>query len=209
MSPVALTFDDGPHPQWTPAVLDALAEASVTATFFIQGDRLLARPGLARATVAEGHSVQAHCDRHRSHHQLSKAEITADLDRLLHAMRTAGLPRPSFWRPPYGDIAAPRSQEVAAGHGLRLVTWTVESCDWARDSAAAIFSELLAERRPATRLEPDSIILMHDSVGAHTAELVHLLAAEIRNRGWTCGPISRAARTPERPFNACQPSSGG
>jgi peptidoglycan/xylan/chitin deacetylase (PgdA/CDA1 family) len=86
---------------------------------------------------------------------------------------------------------------------LRLVTWTVETFDWARNSAAGILCELLAEQRPATRLEPDSIVLMHDSVGAHTADLVRLLADEVRRRGWTFGFISETARTPERPFTAC------
>jgi peptidoglycan/xylan/chitin deacetylase (PgdA/CDA1 family) len=201
MSPVALSFDDGPHPQWTPAVLDALSAAAIPATFFLQGDRLAQRPDLALAAAAAGHAVQAHCYEHRSHRELSAAEIAADLDRLLDAMNAVGLPRPRLWRPPYGDIARPRSQEVAASRGLRLVTWTVETCDWARDCAATILSELLAEQRPATRLEPDSIVLMHDSVGAHTAELVGLLADLVRARGWTFGPVSPTAQTPERPFN--------
>jgi peptidoglycan-N-acetylglucosamine deacetylase len=203
MSPVALTFDDGPHPEWTPPVLDALNETAVNATFFLQGDRLVQEPDLARAAAAEGHSLQAHCYKHRSHHELSKPEIAADIERLLAAIRTAGLPQPGLWRPPYGDIAPSRSHEVAAHHRLRLVTWTVETFDWPRNSAAGILCELLAVQRPATRLEPDSIVLMHDSVGAHTADLVRLLADEVRRRGWTFGFISETARTDERPFTAC------
>jgi len=203
MTPVALTFDDGPHPEWTPVVLRALRDTRVRATFFLQGDRLAERPDLARAAAAEGHSLQAHCYRHRSHHQLSAPEIAADIERLLDAMRDLQLPQPRLWRPPYGDIAPPRSYEVAARYGLKLVTWTVETCDWARNSAAAILSELLAEQRPATRLEPDSIVLMHDSVGAHTPELVRLLADELRGRGWTFGFVSDTATTPEQPFKAC------
>lgn len=204
LSPVAFTFDDGPHPQWTPRVLEALAEAAVTATFFLQGDRLVQRPDLARAAVTKGHAVQAHCYRHESHHRLSAAEIDEDIGRLLAAMRSCGLPAPRLWRPPYGDIAAGRSAAVAARYGLRLVTWTVETCDWARSSAAEILSELLAERRPATRLRPDSVVLMHDSVGAHTAELIPLLAGKVRSRGWTLGPLGGTAATPARPFNACR-----
>jgi len=203
MSPVAITFDDGPHPEWTPSALDALRETRIRATFFLQGDRLVERPGLACGAVLEGHSLQAHCYQHRSHHELSEQEIAADIERLLDAMNNLGLPRPRLWRPPYGDIAPPRSYEVAGRHRLRLVTWTVETCDWARNSAPAILSELLAEERPATRLQADSIVLMHDSVGPHTAELVRLLAREVRRRRWTFGFIGENPNTPERPFSGC------
>ncbi len=185
-------------------MLDALRETKIRATFFLQGDRLVERPGLARAAVLEGHSLQAHCYQHRSHNELSEQEIAADIERLLDAMNDAGLPRPRLWRPPYGDIAPPRSYEVARRHRFRLVTWTVETCDWARNSAPAILSELLAEERPATRLEADSIVLMHDSVGPHTAELVRLLAREVRRRGWTFGFIRGHPNTPERPFRDCR-----
>lgn len=204
MSPVALTFDDGPHREWTPRVLQALADEQITATFFLQGDRLEQAPQLARRAAAAGHSLQAHCYKHRSHHALSETEIAADLRRLLDAMRGAGLSEPGLWRPPYGDIASPRTYGVAREHHLRVVTWTVETCDWARDSAPAILAELLAQRRPATRLEPDSIVLMHDSVGGHTAELVSLLAEEVRRRGWGFGFVDPAADTPERPFKSCR-----
>ena len=61
MTPVALTFDDGPHPEWTPVVLRALRDTRVRATFFLQGDRLAERPDLACGAAAEGHSLQAHC----------------------------------------------------------------------------------------------------------------------------------------------------
>ena len=209
MSPVALTFDDGPHPQWTPAVLQALNQTAVQATFFVQGDRLAARPDLAKAAAADGHSVQAHCYHHRSHRDLSTLELVHDIGRLLDVMQQVGLARPRLWRPPYGHIVSPRSHDVAVGQRLKLVTWTVETCDWARDSAASILSELLAEQRPATRLEPDSIVLMHDSVGAHTAELVRLLVEELRRRGWTFGLLSETANTPERPFNKCPESVSG
>lgn len=204
MSPVALTFDDGPHLEWTPRVLQALADAQIRATFFLQGDRLEQAPQLARQAAAVGHSLQAHCYQHRSHHALQEGEIAADLQRLLDAMRCAGLAKPDLWRPPYGDIASPRTYDVARAHHLRVVTWTVETCDWARDSAPAILAELLAQRRPATRLEPDSIVLMHDSVGDHTAELVSVLAEEVRRRGWTFGFVDPGADMPERPFKACR-----
>lgn len=203
MSPVALTFDDGPHPELTPRVLEALRSSNVIATFFVQGDRLVERPEIAQAAVAAGHSVQAHCFAHRSHHELSEQETTTDIERLLEAMARSKLTRPLLWRPPYGDIA-PHTHRVAARLGLRLITWTVETCDWARDSATAILSELLAEGRPASRLEPDAIVLMHDTAGSHTVELVGLLADEVRRRGWSLGLIGDAPFTPERPWKACR-----
>lgn len=206
MCAVALTFDDGPHPEWTPRVLEALDAAGVRATFFLQGDRLVRRPDIARAAAARGHSLQAHCFQHRSHRELAHADIDTDISRLLVAMDAAGLQAPAFWRPPFGDIASPASNAVARRHGLRLVTWTVETCDWARDSAEAVLAELLAERRPAAALGPDSVVLMHDSVGAHTAALVGLLADEIARRGWSTALLAEhaAAATPRRPFKDCR-----
>ena len=68
---VALTFDDGPHPQGTPAVLETLREAGAEATFFLAGEQVLRRPALAAEIVAAGHRVELHCHRHRNQLRLS------------------------------------------------------------------------------------------------------------------------------------------
>src|SRR3954451_23904838 len=77
---VALTFDDGPHPQGTPAVMEALAAAGATATFFLVGEQVERRPALAAELVAAGHEVALHGHRHRVLLRLRPAAVAADLD---------------------------------------------------------------------------------------------------------------------------------
>src|ERR1700704_303507 len=77
----ALTFDDGPHPQGTPAVLEVLAAAGVRATFFLVGEQLRRNPALGAEIVAAGHTVALHCDRHRNLLRLAPRQVRADLDR--------------------------------------------------------------------------------------------------------------------------------
>jgi len=83
---VALTFDDGPHPEGTPAVLDALGDTR--ATFFMVGERVLAAPDVAREVVARGHGVGVHGHRHRNLLRLSPAAIARDLDEAQEAIAT-------------------------------------------------------------------------------------------------------------------------
>src|SRR3954447_9407049 len=78
---VALTFDDGPHAQGTPAVLEALAAAGATATFFLVGEQVERRPALAAEIVAAGHGVALHGHRHRAQLRLRPRAIAEDLDR--------------------------------------------------------------------------------------------------------------------------------
>jgi len=78
---VALTFDDGPHPEGTPAVLDALREAGAPATFFLAGEQVAARPALAAEIVAAGHRVELHCFRHRNQLRLTPRQLIDDAER--------------------------------------------------------------------------------------------------------------------------------
>src|SRR6266540_3949028 len=78
---VALTFDDGPHAQGTPAVLEALAAAGARATFFLVGEQVERRPALAAEIAAAGHEVALHCHRHRNLLRLRPSQVSADLVR--------------------------------------------------------------------------------------------------------------------------------
>jgi peptidoglycan/xylan/chitin deacetylase (PgdA/CDA1 family) len=202
---VALTYDDGPDPRATPELLSVLERAGVRATFFVRGDRLFEHPEVAREALRRGHRLEPHCFEHRSHHELSRDEIARDVDRVLEALReVVGVDRPQLWRPPYGDIVRPHTYELAAERGLHVVTWTLETCDWAGPSAEEMWGEIVSERRPASALRPDSIVLMHDPIGEETARLTERLVAEIHRRGWNTGPVPADARTPEEPFKRCR-----
>jgi peptidoglycan-N-acetylglucosamine deacetylase len=161
---VALTFDDGPIADATPAILDVLAERGVRATFFVFGARAHAHPDLIARTLEAGHEVQPHCwDGHDSHHELDREALDEEIGRTLDALDSLGCPTPTIWRPPYGDIRDPDSYEAAASHGLRLVTWTLETCDWSGNhDADRILGEIDSEARDDSALRHDSVVLMHD-----------------------------------------------
>jgi peptidoglycan/xylan/chitin deacetylase (PgdA/CDA1 family) len=205
---VALTFDDGPDPDWTPELLRTLARFDAKATFFVQGERLVKHPEIAREAVAAGHELQAHCFEHRSHRDLSDAEITDDIERLLDALREqAGVEKPTLWRPPYGHIRKPATYDVAAAHGLEVVTWTLNTCDWGGHSAESMWTEITEENRPMSALRDDSIVLMHDFAGEEVVPLLEKLIPEIQARGWQIEPMTTGAETPEEAFDDCAPDS--
>ena len=98
---VALTFDDGPDPVWTPRVLEALEAAGVRATFFVIAPRAAEHPELVEATLAAGHEVELHCHRHLRHTETPRTEIERDTDAALAALGCLGV-RPQRWRVPWG-----------------------------------------------------------------------------------------------------------
>src|SRR5262249_60829899 len=103
-SGVALTFDDGPHPQGTPAVLEALRERGAVATFFLAGEQVERRPALAAEIVAAGHRVELHCHRHRNQLRLTPRALLDDAERARAAIEEASGPASADYRPPYGSF---------------------------------------------------------------------------------------------------------
>ena len=173
---LALTFDDGPDPRGTPAVLDALAQAGARATFFVIGPCAERHPDLIRRTQADGHRIALHCDRHVRHTELGGAAIRRDTERALERLARLDV-QPSLWRVPWG-VQAPETEAVAAEFDLTLVGWDVDTHDWRGDSAEQMFA--------ATRehLTADTVVLAHDGIGpgarradcAQTAAYVRLTA---------------------------------
>ncbi len=100
---VMLTFDDGPHPEGTAAVLELLADAKARATFFLVGEQVERRPQLAAEITAEGHEIALHCHRHRNLLRLPPRAVADDLRRALAAISDATGRMPRLYRPPYGS----------------------------------------------------------------------------------------------------------
>ncbi|HXP28711.1 MAG TPA: polysaccharide deacetylase family protein, partial [Solirubrobacteraceae bacterium] len=119
----ALTFDDGPHAQGTPAVLDVLADAHVSATFFLVGEQIARNPSLPREIVAAGHGIGLHCDRHRNLLRLAPWQVREDIARAQAAIEdTTGL-TPALYRPPYGVLNA-TALKLARERGWRTLLWS-------------------------------------------------------------------------------------
>ena len=146
---IALTFDDGPDPTWTPRVLDVLAAAGARATFFPLSPRMAEHPGLVARMHAEGHLVGLHGWDHLRHTDHDRATIEADTDRALAVFAEP----PAWWRLPWGR-AAPWSAEIAAARGLRIAGWTHDTHDWRGDAAEAMGDP-----------PEGSIVLAHDALG--------------------------------------------
>ena len=157
MQSLALTFDDGPDPDGTPRVLDALSAAGARATFFVISARAADHPRLVARALEDGHTVGLHCDEHVRHSDRDAAWARADTERALERLAGLGV-APELWRTPWGDTA-PWTASVAAEFGLRLMGWTVDTHDWRGDRAPAMFA--------ATRegLAPGAVVLAHDGIG--------------------------------------------
>jgi len=157
---VALTFDDGPDPRWTPAVLDLLRQHRVTATFCLVGRHVAQHPELVRRIAAEGHALCNHTWSHDAALLVrSRAAARDELGRTSEAIVAAsGGVRPRYFRAPQGRWA-PTAVAEADRLGLRLLGWSVDPLDWRRPPAAEIARRVLAGAAPG------AIVLLHDGYG--------------------------------------------
>ena len=179
---VALTYDDGPDPDATPAVLEALRTAEARAVFFLVGEQVEAHPELARQVADDGHVVALHGFRHVEHDELGDA-ARADLERSAAAVAAATGVDPRLYRPPYGRFSE-QSYAAARELGLTPVYWSAWGSDW-----EPIPPERIAET--AIRdLAPGAILLLHDSAryaarasAKPTAEALPAILAAMRERG--------------------------
>jgi peptidoglycan/xylan/chitin deacetylase (PgdA/CDA1 family) len=178
---VALTFDDGPHPEGTPAVLEALGD--VKATFFMVGEQVERHPELAAEVAARGHEIALHGFRHRNQMRVTPRWLAGDLARGAQAIADATGVVPRLYRPPYG-IFTPAGLALAR-RTYSLLLWSTWGRDWrARTSAEAI-------ARLATRsARPGDVILLHDAdwysaEGSHrrTAAAIPLVLEALAGRG--------------------------
>jgi peptidoglycan-N-acetylglucosamine deacetylase len=154
---VALTFDDGPDPATTPAVLDLLAEHGAHATFFVIGEKALAHPDLLRRMRERGHEVATHGFRHDWRALLTPdralSQVQRGLDSVLGALGTP----PRYFRPPYG-VATPALAVALARCPLTVVGWSVRTHDGSGQGDAAERA-----RWTVATAEPGDVILMHDA----------------------------------------------
>jgi peptidoglycan/xylan/chitin deacetylase (PgdA/CDA1 family) len=160
---VALTFDDGPHPQGTPAVLAALEQARAPATFFLAGEQVERWPTLAAEIVAAGHEVGVHCQRHRNLMRLTPRQVRDDLLRAADVIATATGRDPHRYRPPYGILTTPA---LVHSHRMKwdVVLWRRDGADWdARATPASISARILRHLAPGrgTPSEPARLAPPH------------------------------------------------
>ncbi|MBK5219580.1 MAG: polysaccharide deacetylase family protein [Thermoleophilia bacterium] len=181
---VALTFDDGPHPQGTPAVLEILREAGARATFFLAGEQVVQRPALAAEIVAAGHRVELHCFRHRNQLRLGARALLADADRAKSVIEEASGQQVLDYRPPYGIFSALGLRAVRS-RGWRPVLWSLWGRDWDRRATPSSIA-----RRASAGARAGDVLLLHDAdyysardSWVRTAAALPMILEELEERG--------------------------
>lgn len=174
---IALTFDDGPDPRFTPTILDTLAEHDARATFFVIGEHAVEHPELVARIVAEGHEVAHHSHTHPYAKRLVASELAYELDQALATLEAQGIV-PVWYRPPRGD-ATLRQLAFAAERGMRTALWT-RCFERRRFRNAGEASETLCEET-----EPGDVILAHDGLAdrSMTVEALPAYLAHLRANG--------------------------
>jgi peptidoglycan/xylan/chitin deacetylase (PgdA/CDA1 family) len=189
---VALTFDDGPHPQGTPAVLETLREAGQRATFFLAGEQVEQRPALAAEIVAAGHRVELHCHRHRNQLRLTPRSLLDDAERGRAAIEEASGQAIADYRPPYGIFSGAGLRAIRS-RGWRPVLWS----QWGRDWSARATAESIT-RKATDGIRPGDIVLLHDAdyysarnSWARTASALPRILDELAMRGLKSNVLRR------------------
>lgn len=199
-----LTFDDGPHPEHTPAILDTLASEGVRATFFIVGQRAAEHPDLVRRIVAEGHALGHHTYTHSAPADTSAAGLGAEIRQTAETLQALVGFSPALFRPPHGSLSPAKLWRVWR-MGLSVVLWTVDPKDFARASAEDL-------RHWFTRhpVRGGDVVLLHDT-SPHTGPVLAALIRDGRDRGLTfaalVGPgrpgLSSGSTAPDQFEPAC------
>jgi peptidoglycan/xylan/chitin deacetylase (PgdA/CDA1 family) len=180
---VCLTFDDGPHPEYTPRLLDLLRRYGVTATFFVVGRLVQRYPELVRRIAAEGHTVGNHSFLHAQLSHMSAGEAIRGVLKTQQLLAELLGKVPTLYRPPRGKLSALKVLGLWQ-HGLSIVLWNVDPRDYACESAEQICAWF--RRRP---LQGGDVVLLHDRLPLALGALPELIES-VRERGLNFAPVS-------------------
>jgi len=194
---VLLTFDDGPHPDGTRAVLAALEHAGITAVFFVCGEQVARHPGVVREITAAGHELGLHGYRHRTRIQWSAQTLADDLRRAVDVVCDVAGVTPRLYRPPHGVFSV-TGLRVIRSQGLEPLLWSKWGRDWRRGATPSTIAAAAT-----AGLAAGDVILLHDSdsYGAAeswraTAAAVPLIVESIRSAGLAFASARRGLLPP-------------
>jgi len=180
---VALTFDDGPHPVYTPTVLDILDRHNIKATFFMMGRNVERFPAVAREVLARGHEVGNHSYSHPKLIFMSPARVREEIERTDALLRGIGAMGPIHFRPPHASkfLVLPY---VLNQMGKLSVMGDGDPEEWKRRPAAVMTESILRQTRPG------SIIGLHDVMGVETIKTLEAIAPALIARGYRFERVS-------------------
>ncbi len=219
---IALTFDDGPDPRWTPRILDILKQEKVPATFFIVGENALTERGLLERMLREGHEIGSHT---YTHPNLANADVTRTRFELNATQRLfeafTGRTLKLFRAPFFGDAEPTTADEIlpvweAQSRGYLSVGLHVDSEDWQRPGVPAIVNNVVSNVLKNDKCDTDSetqcshnVVLLHDSGGdrSQTIAALPIIIDTLRARGYRFVPVSElAGLSPRQAMPALSPS---
>lgn len=174
---IALTFDDGPHPQNTPRLLDLLKERNVKATFYVVGTNVKRYPEIMRRIVAEGHEVGNHTVTHGSLAKMSAEGVRQELRVAHDAIVSATGVAPRTMRPPYGAITSAQKTWIRKEFGYPTIMWSVDPLDWKKPGSTVVASRLVSGAAPG------GILLAHD-IHSGTVDAIPSAVDQLLARGF-------------------------
>ena len=176
---IAITFDDGPHPHQTEAILEILDRYGVQSTFFMVGVNVVNYQDAARSVINRGHEVGNHTFSHCHLKQLDEEKISEELKKCEDALAELCEYHPHLFRPPEGMIND-YIRHCSENYDYRLILWSIDTRDWETKNASQIVETVLEQ------VQPGDIILMHDYIGYHskTAEALEILLPKLLARGY-------------------------
>lgn len=194
---VALTYDDGPHPSHTPAILDVLASFQVSATFFVMTPAARAHPQVVRRILSEGHRIGLHGPDHQSLLGMSTRQAVESVKRARDELEQITGTAVRLYRPPYGHHT-PRQARAIKRLGLELLLWSSDGLDWIDRPAEDI------AQHAAASVFPGAVLLLHDdradpeTLGAgealprfNKAQVTRLLLEHLTQQGLAVTPAEQ------------------
>jgi peptidoglycan-N-acetylglucosamine deacetylase len=197
---VALTFDDGPSPDWTPKILDALKEKNIKATFFMLGKHVEQYPAVARRVTEEGHEIGNHTYDHHVLLYYKTEELEKEIKEAQAAIYKATGITTKYFRPPKAWLTEKEKKDIRR-MGYETVLWSLNSKDWVTFHDKQITSYILRNIRPG------DIILFHDSGGVfhteggnrkQTVKTILRLAGKLKEKGYKFVTISELLNLQEK-----------
>ena len=190
---IAITFDDGPSPVWTPEILDVLKEHNVKATFFMVGKHLERYPQVGKRVAEEGHEIGNHTYLHHVLLYYTNDELHLELKYTEYLIESITGKKATLFRPPKAWLTG-REKEYIKDEGYKIVLWSINSKDW-----VSFFNVKYIVNNLLKRIKPGDIILFHDAGGTFTVEggarsntvkAVRLLIEKCKARGYKFMTVS-------------------
>ncbi|MBN1154775.1 polysaccharide deacetylase family protein [candidate division KSB1 bacterium] len=179
---IYLTFDDGPHPEYTPQILDILAAANAKATFFVVGEKAEAHPDIVRLALSEGHTLGIHSQTHCSLLFKTKRMLDYEIETSYNTLIRITSERPVYFRPPYGHFT-PRLIKIIQENGMKMVMWTHMTYDF---SVSVSDKNIL--HHISKNMSPGTIIVFHDGhiLSQRTVSLLHDVIGIVHKHNMLC-----------------------